>query len=320
MRALSRPRPQPVSPGPRRAPPSPALSSAKNVMFIALRLSGHRGKAWRRGPRARWRALRSCWHDRDGMSPPCQSACRSPRWLAMSRWTVTTTRHASTSSRRRASRSTARPTSSAGFALRSVLDAGCGTGRVALELVRRGLEVVGVDLDASNAEHRLEAGAPDRFVERTSPNCSSGAASTWSSWQATCSCSRRREPSRRSCSGAARHLGATVRSSSAAGPGPRLPPRRPRRRPRAGLVLAERWATWNRRSSRSDTRAPGRCYAVSVHRRLAATAMADPHCELCEAAHLTTWYHSDEVCWIADCEKIYNVPMVVWSRHGATTT
>ena len=32
---------------------------------------------------------------------------------------------------------------------RSVLDAGCGTGRVAIELARRGLDVVGVDLDAS---------------------------------------------------------------------------------------------------------------------------------------------------------------------------
>ena len=31
---------------------------------------------------------------------------------------------------------------------RSVLDAGCGTGRVARELARRGLEVAGVDLDA----------------------------------------------------------------------------------------------------------------------------------------------------------------------------
>lgn len=30
---------------------------------------------------------------------------------------------------------------------RSVLDAGCGTGRIAIELHRRGLDVVGVDLD-----------------------------------------------------------------------------------------------------------------------------------------------------------------------------
>jgi 2-polyprenyl-3-methyl-5-hydroxy-6-metoxy-1,4-benzoquinol methylase len=31
----------------------------------------------------------------------------------------------------------------------SVLDAGCGTGRVAIELARRGIDVVGVDLDSS---------------------------------------------------------------------------------------------------------------------------------------------------------------------------
>ena len=32
---------------------------------------------------------------------------------------------------------------------RSVLDAGCGTGRVAIELARRGVDVVGVDVDGS---------------------------------------------------------------------------------------------------------------------------------------------------------------------------
>ena len=32
---------------------------------------------------------------------------------------------------------------------KSVLDAGCGTGRVAIELARRGISVVGVDVDAS---------------------------------------------------------------------------------------------------------------------------------------------------------------------------
>ncbi|MGH9179960.1 MAG: class I SAM-dependent methyltransferase, partial [Acidimicrobiales bacterium] len=35
----------------------------------------------------------------------------------------------------------------AGLGPASVLDAGCGTGRVAIELARRGVEVVGVDLD-----------------------------------------------------------------------------------------------------------------------------------------------------------------------------
>ena len=28
-----------------------------------------------------------------------------------------------------------------------------------------------------------------------------------------------------------------------------------------------------------------------------------------------TWYHEDDICWIADCE-ICNVPMVVWRHHG----
>jgi SAM-dependent methyltransferase len=35
----------------------------------------------------------------------------------------------------------------AGYRPATVLDAGCGTGRVAIELARRGIEVVGVDLD-----------------------------------------------------------------------------------------------------------------------------------------------------------------------------
>ena len=39
-------------------------------------------------------------------------------------------------------------------------------------------------------------------------------------------------------------------------------------------------------------------------------------CELCEAARFTTWYHEDEVCWVADCE-ICAVPMVVWRHHGS---
>jgi SAM-dependent methyltransferase len=36
-----------------------------------------------------------------------------------------------------------------GFSPRSVLDAGCGTGRVSIELAARGLDVVGVDLDSA---------------------------------------------------------------------------------------------------------------------------------------------------------------------------
>ena len=40
----------------------------------------------------------------------------------------------------------------ASYEPRSVLDAGCGTGRVAIELARRGVDVVGVDLDSAMLE------------------------------------------------------------------------------------------------------------------------------------------------------------------------
>ncbi len=46
------------------------------------------------------------------------------------------------------------------FAPATVLDAGCGTGRVAIELARRGIETVGVDLDAGFIE-RARLKAPD---------------------------------------------------------------------------------------------------------------------------------------------------------------
>jgi hypothetical protein len=30
---------------------------------------------------------------------------------------------------------------------------------------------------------------------------------------------------------------------------------------------------------------------------------------------MTTWFHEDELCWVAECEACA-VPMVVWKRHG----
>ena len=47
-----------------------------------------------------------------------------------------------------------------GFGPDTVLDAGCGTGRVAIELARRGVSVVGVDLDRAMLETACEK-APD---------------------------------------------------------------------------------------------------------------------------------------------------------------
>jgi len=37
-------------------------------------------------------------------------------------------------------------------------------------------------------------------------------------------------------------------------------------------------------------------------------------CELCEATPFTEWFHSDDLCWIAECDACA-VPMVVWRVH-----
>ena len=143
----------------------------------------------------------------------------------------------------------------------SVLDAGCGTGRVALELARRGVEVVGVDLDESMiaTARRL---APDlswtladmtqlhlgrRFdVVVMAGNVPLFAAA--GSRQAL-------------VAGCARHLaidGALVTGFQLDDRYP-LPTYDDHCR-RAGLECTERWATWSR------VPFTGGAYAVSVHR------------------------------------------------------
>jgi len=54
----------------------------------------------------------------------------------------------------------------AAFGAESILDAGCGTGRIAIELTRRGFDVVGVDLDADMiAQARRKAPADQWRVD-----------------------------------------------------------------------------------------------------------------------------------------------------------
>jgi 2-polyprenyl-3-methyl-5-hydroxy-6-metoxy-1,4-benzoquinol methylase len=145
----------------------------------------------------------------------------------------------------------------------SVLDAGCGTGRVAIELSRRGIEVVGVDADLSMIE----------TARRRAPDV------TWlHDDMTTVDLGRRFEvvvmagnvplftppgTERALVAGCARHVapgGALVAGfqldrsydleqydADAAA---------------AGLVVAERFATWDR-----DPFVAGGGYAVSVHRR-----------------------------------------------------
>ncbi|HVF15217.1 MAG TPA: class I SAM-dependent methyltransferase [Acidimicrobiales bacterium] len=145
----------------------------------------------------------------------------------------------------------------------SVLDAGCGTGRVAIELARRGIDVVGVDLDPS-----MLAGARAK-----SPHLTWVAADL-----ATVDLGRLfdvvvlagnvmiflapgTEP--QVVAAVARHL----RPGGVLVAGFQLQPGRldlasyDRDCGAAGLVLQQRWATWDREPF------GGGDYAVSVHRR-----------------------------------------------------
>ena len=78
----------------------------------------------------------------------------------------------------------------------SVLDAGCGTGRVAIELDRRGIRAVGLDLDrAMLAEARRKAPHLDWIeADLAHPTRRSRVRSTPSCWPATSSSSSSRAP------------------------------------------------------------------------------------------------------------------------------
>jgi 2-polyprenyl-3-methyl-5-hydroxy-6-metoxy-1,4-benzoquinol methylase len=151
----------------------------------------------------------------------------------------------------------------AAMAPRSVLDAGCGTGRVAIELARRGIEVVGVDADRSMID-TASARAPE---------------ATWvHAAMATVNVDRQFDvvvmagnvplftpPGTQAAlvAGCARH----VAPGGALVAGFQLDGRYDLERydadaEAAGLVLAERFATWDR-----EPFVDGGDYAVSVHRR-----------------------------------------------------
>ena len=150
-----------------------------------------------------------------------------------------------------------------GLGPQSVLDAGCGTGRVAVELARRGLDVTGVDVDASMLEEArskapaqrwIHADLGDVHLDRTfgavvlagnvmiflTPGTEEvvvanlGRHVAPGGWLVA---GFSLEPGRLDLATYDAHAGA------------------------AGLVLADRWATWDRRPFE------GGGYAVSVHRR-----------------------------------------------------
>jgi len=160
----------------------------------------------------------------------------------------------------------------ASLGVASVLDAGCGTGRVAVELARRGIDAVGVDLDATMLA----------VAQRKAPHLP---------WYAgditTIALTRPATPGRRrlfdavvlagnvmiflvpgseaaAVANLARHLlpGGALVAGFQLIPGGLTLAQYDACTAQAGLVLAERWATWDRQPW-----SPASDYAVSVHRQ-----------------------------------------------------
>ena len=154
----------------------------------------------------------------------------------------------------------------------SVLDAGCGTGRVAAELARRGIEVVGADRDGS-----MLATARRRAPDVTFVQSDLGALDLGRTFDVVVMAGNVplfTAPDGRAAlvRGCARHLGlggllvagfSTDQGYDAASYDADCSA--------AGLELVERWATWDR-----EPYGPGGAYAVSVHRVPAAAAPGPP--------------------------------------------
>ncbi|HEX3334159.1 MAG TPA: class I SAM-dependent methyltransferase [Acidimicrobiales bacterium] len=147
----------------------------------------------------------------------------------------------------------------------TVLDAGCGTGRVAIELDRRGHDVVGVDADAAMLEE-ARAKAPGLTwleADLTDPALAFGRTFDVVLLAGNVLLFVPAGTERRVIANAARWLapGGRLVAGYSLRPGGLQPSAHDAHAEAAGLELEDRWATWDRRPW-----APGGDYAVSVHR------------------------------------------------------
>ena len=150
------------------------------------------------------------------------------------------------------------------FAPASVLDAGCGTGRVGRELARRGLDVVGVDLDpamlataqrkAPGVDWRLANLATVALARLFDAVVMAGNVMIFlapgTEQEVTANMARHLRP------------GGLLIAGFQIMPARLTVERYDELAEAAGLVLAERWATWD-----GDAWNEGGGYQVSVHRR-----------------------------------------------------
>jgi SAM-dependent methyltransferase len=151
---------------------------------------------------------------------------------------------------------------------RSVLDAGCGTGRVAIELHRRGIDVVGVDLD-DDLLALARSKAPDVcWVRADLARLDLGRAFHLVAMPGNvmlfCRAADRAEVVAR-CAAHLEPDGLLVAGFSLRpGRGEITLDEYDRAAADAGLALVQRWSTWDREPY------AGGDYAVSVHGRLGA--------------------------------------------------
>ena len=140
---------------------------------------------------------------------------------------------------------------------------------VALELVRRGLEVVGVDLDASMLSTARGRGPGVEFVEADLAQLQLRRSFDVVLMAGNVLLFTPQGTERAVVLGCARHLGpdGALVVGFQTDRGYRLADYDDDCE-RAGLVLAERWATWDREELPEPTpEHPATSYAVSVHRR-----------------------------------------------------
>ncbi len=149
------------------------------------------------------------------------------------------------------------------FAPHSVLDAGCGTGRVGRELARRGIEVVGVDIDAEMLGTAKRKSPDVEWVLADLATVDLGR--TFDAIVMAGNVMIFLEPGTEAAvvMKMARHLapGGRLIAGFQLQPGRLSIDRYDEAASAAGLSLEERWSTWDRQPW-----APGGDYAVSVHR------------------------------------------------------